>query len=97
MCDINIKARSYISNHTSPQAYRYNFQKANWSKFKSELDLNCSNVRESTTPDENSLNKSIIEAILRAAEISIPKASINKNKRRTPCANSKLDKKQEKS
>ena len=56
---------------------RWNFKKANWQKFRRELDTDL-DIPTITRLDENEGNDYITKAILKAAKSSIPRGSVKK-------------------
>ena len=56
---------------------RWNFKKANWQKFRRELDTDL-DIPTITRLDENGGNDYITKAILKAAKSSIPRGSVKK-------------------
>ena len=67
---------------------RWNFKKANWNKFQTEMDASLPSREELLNMDTNQANDSLTAAILTAAKQSIPRGSIKNFK---PFWNEKLE------
>ena len=59
-----------VDNHRAP---KYNFKKANWELYKALVDDNL--ARLNLNSDINALNSDIVQALIQAADKSIPKLS----------------------